>query len=166
MWNSISLNRLQGRGENLQNLITCKIHHTSNGQASIMLTKLLNNKMLTSLRATSRAAARRHASRHVSTFAVAFDIDGVLYRGSDDIAPAKAVIETLRKKNIPVLFLTNGGGLTEALKVKHLGKRLGVNGLKPEQMFQSHTPMKQLDEYKDKLVLAVGKDQAKHILET
>jgi HAD superfamily hydrolase (TIGR01450 family) len=124
-----------------------------------MLNTFLSAGTRTSLRTTSRAAARRHAS----TFAVAFDIDGVLYRGSDDIAPAKAVIETLREKNIPVLFLTNGGGLTEALKVKHLGERLGVDGLEPKQMFQSHTPMKQLDEYKDKLVLAVGKDQAKHI---
>ena len=115
---------------------------------------------------TKQKTNYRHHIHHASTFAVAFDIDGVLYRGSQDISPAKSVIETLQRHNIPVLFLTNGGGTTETNKVQHLGQRLNISNFIPEQMFQSHTPMKHLNEYKDQLVLAVGKDQAKHILET
>jgi ribonucleotide monophosphatase NagD (HAD superfamily) len=108
---------------------------------------------------------RKQAAANASTFAVAFDIDGVLYRGSQDITPAKATILDLQKRNIPILFLTNGGGLTEARKVHLLGERLGIPTLTADQMFQSHTPMKHLNEFKHKLILAVGKNNTKQILE-
>ena len=127
--------------------------------------KQLSSRCTPSLTSPAKTYTRRRA-RAASTYAVAFDIDGVLYRGSQDIASAKSVIEDLQQRNVPVLFLTNGGGLTEAAKVHHLGERLGIPSLTAEQMFQSHTPMKHLEEYKDKLVLAVGKDNAKPILET
>jgi|TARA_B110000091_G_scaffold208898_1_gene249239 ribonucleotide monophosphatase NagD (HAD superfamily) len=115
---------------------------------------------------TRTNALKRTAPRHSSTFAVAFDIDGVLYRGSQDITPAKAVILDLQQRNVPILFLTNGGGLTESDKVQRLGERLGIPTLTADQMLLSHTPMKQLNELKDKLVLAVGKDNAKPILQS
>ena len=106
------------------------------------------------------------ARRHASTFAVVFDIDGVLYRGKQDIEPAARVLRSLAKRNIPHIFMTNGGGLTESEKADRLAARLGEGvDVSAQQMFLSHTPMRELDEYKDKLVLAVGKDQAKTILE-
>lgn len=102
--------------------------------------------------------------RFKSTFAVVFDIDGVLYRGSQDIEPASSVLENLQKRNVPFLFLTNGGGQTEKVKADSLSQRLGFD-IDAKQVFLSHTPMRDLHEYKDKLVLAVGKQNAREVLE-
>jgi len=129
---------------------------------------------ITTISSPFTSPARQHLLQHnraaststsTSSFAVAFDIDGVLYRGSQDIPEAKQVIEQLQQDNIPILFLTNGGGMTEAIKVQKLGERIGVENLESRHMFQSHTPMQQLSQYKNELVLAVGKDNAKPILE-
>ena len=39
---------------------------------------------------------------------------------------AKEVIEHLQKNNIPHVYMTNGGGTTEAAKASAMGKKLGV----------------------------------------
>lgn len=38
---------------------------------------------------------------------IIFDMDGVIYRGSEPINGAKEVIEFLKERKIPFLFLTN-----------------------------------------------------------
>ena len=56
---------------------------------------------------------------------MAFDIDGVLYRGSNVMKDAVAAVNALKARNIPIIFLTNGGGQTEKQRAELLSKRLG-----------------------------------------
>ena len=68
-------------------------------------------------------------ARAMSThsFGVAFDIDGVLYRGSKIIPSAKSTLLRLRKERIPFLLLTNNGGVPYEMKAKQLTKKLDVD---------------------------------------
>ncbi|OZJ03754.1 hypothetical protein BZG36_03055 [Bifiguratus adelaidae] len=97
---------------------------------------------------------------HTKT-AIAFDIDGVLLRGGHVLPEGKRALRMLngenpKKKKVPHVFITNGGGVTEDKRAADLSKKFGVNIL-PSQIVQSHTPMKSLvDKYKDQLVLVVG----------
>lgn len=43
---------------------------------------------------------------------IIFDMDGVIYRGNEPIEGSKDVIEYLKKKNVPFLFLTNNSTKT------------------------------------------------------
>ena len=62
----------------------------------------------------------------------------------------------LQKKGIPFIFLTNGGGLTEAAHIANLEQRLGLS-LNEQQIVQSHTPFHGLKEqYQDKTILVLG----------
>ena len=74
------------------------------------------------------------------------------------------MLENLRKRQVPHIFLTNGGGTTEEVKAENLSQRLGVE-VDPKQIFLSHTPMRDLEDYKDKLVLAVGKGGVQTVLQ-
>ena len=40
------------------------------------------------------------------------DLDGTMYRGSEEIAEAAGFIDKLREKNIPYLFVTNNSSRT------------------------------------------------------
>jgi ribonucleotide monophosphatase NagD (HAD superfamily) len=64
--------------------------------------------------------------RRMSTFGVAFDIDGVLYRGTRVIPSAKFALLALRERKIPFVLLTNGGGATYAEKAAIVTDRVGV----------------------------------------
>jgi ribonucleotide monophosphatase NagD (HAD superfamily) len=44
------------------------------------------------------------------------DIDGVLLRGRKEIPRTKTALETIKRLNIPLCCLTNGGGSTEQVK--------------------------------------------------
>ncbi|OTB09086.1 hypothetical protein M426DRAFT_51357 [Hypoxylon sp. CI-4A] len=91
-----------------------------------------------------------------SDIAFAFDIDGVLLKGTKPIPRASEAIELLQALEIPFIFLTNGGGHTEAAHVNQLGKRLGLT-LDARQFVQSHTPFQDLvPEYGGKTVLVLG----------
>jgi ribonucleotide monophosphatase NagD (HAD superfamily) len=86
----------------------------------------------------------------------AFDIDGVLIRGKTPVPGAREALLLLHKLGIPFIFLTNGGGRTEAEHVNLLADRLSLP-LHEEQFIQSHTPFHDLVElYKEKTVLAIG----------
>ncbi|KAL9642752.1 hypothetical protein ABK040_009829 [Willaertia magna] len=93
--------------------------------------------------------------------AFAFDIDGVLLRGQTAIEGAKETIISLKKKNIPFVCLTNGGGFLEEKKCESVNEILGLNTLQykiePNQMILSHTPFQDLvPQYINSNVLIVG----------
>lgn len=88
--------------------------------------------------------------------AFAFDIDGVLVKGATALPGASDVISTLQENDIPFIFLTNGGGLTEEAHTERLAMRLGIP-LDSHQFVQSHTPYKDLvDRYADRPILVLG----------
>lgn len=90
---------------------------------------------------------------------VAIDIDGVLLRGSKVLPRARDALERLQDASVPFVFVTNGGGKTEADKALELSKRLQLD-VRVEQVLLSHTPMKDLAaEYSDKRVLILGQDR-------
>ncbi|EGZ26648.1 hypothetical protein PHYSODRAFT_551897 [Phytophthora sojae] len=116
------------------------------------------------VRSLSRRSARAYsvasdASRVASSapsFGIAFDIDGVLIRGGHELLKAKRVLQSLREKSVPHIFLTNGGGCMEEEKAKNLSKVLDLP-INPEHMILSHTPMREIAEtYGDKRVLILG----------
>ncbi|EFX06139.1 phosphatidyl synthase [Grosmannia clavigera kw1407] len=101
------------------------------------------------------------ASEEVAdTFAFAFDIDGVLVRGGTPIPEAIEAMKMLNGENeygirVPYIFLTNGGGKTEAERCVDLSDQLQVE-VSPGQFICGHTPMRELaDKYRG-AVLVVG----------
>lgn len=88
--------------------------------------------------------------------AFAFDIDGVLVRSKTALPGASESLRLLQESKIPFIFLTNGGGLTEADHVALVGQRLGLQ-LEEEQFIQSHTPFRAVvPELADKTILVLG----------
>jgi len=69
-----------------------------------------------SLKTFSRMFSKVISNKERSTPALAFDVDGVLLRGPNPIPGAREALEKLRKKKIPFMLLTNGGGSIEADK--------------------------------------------------
>lgn len=95
------------------------------------------------------------------TIAFAFDIDGVLVKGKEPIPGASQALQKLQRNNIPFIFLTNGGGLTEADHVARLAQRLCLP-LSVDQFVQSHTPYHDLVPlYDSKPILVLGGDGQK-----
>ncbi|KAI0006857.1 HAD-superfamily hydrolase [Xylariaceae sp. FL0662B] len=92
------------------------------------------------------------------SFAFAFDIDGVLVRGGRAIPEAIQAMKVLNGENeygikIPYIFLTNGGGKTEAERCNDLSKQLQVS-ISPAQFICGHTPMSEMaDKYNTVLVV-------------
>ncbi|KAI1250756.1 hypothetical protein MGN70_007814 [Eutypa lata] len=100
--------------------------------------------------------ANEASSSSSSRIAFAFDIDGVLVKGTHPIPGAQAVLRKLQDKKIPFILLTNSGGHTEEAHVARLGQRLGL-ALDPRQFVQSHTPYLDLvPRYRDETILALG----------
>lgn len=87
----------------------------------------------------------RFLSSASSKSAFVFDIDGVLIRGNKPIPQAKTALDLLTQEKVPFLLLTNGGGVTEKKRAEFLSDKLGVE-LSPNQLVQSHTPLKILGE--------------------
>ncbi|ERT01319.1 uncharacterized protein SPSK_07481 [Sporothrix schenckii 1099-18] len=93
-------------------------------------------------------------------FAFAFDIDGVLVRGGRPIPEAVEAMKVLNGDNkygirVPYIFLTNGGGKTEAERCVDLSAQLELE-VSPGQFICGHTPMRELaDQYRG-AVLVVG----------
>ncbi|CDK26794.1 unnamed protein product [Kuraishia capsulata CBS 1993] len=95
----------------------------------------------------------------VASYAFAFDIDGVIVKGPNTIPEAKEAMRMLNGENpynvkVPYIFVTNGGGRDEEARSKDLSDRLGVEITK-DQVIQGHTPMKDLVDVYDN-VLVVG----------
>ncbi|CAJ2503070.1 Uu.00g104640.m01.CDS01 [Anthostomella pinea] len=94
-----------------------------------------------------------------NSFAFAFDIDGVLIRGGRVIPEAIQAMKVLNGENeygirIPYIFLTNGGGKSEAERCNDLSKQLEVE-ISPAQFICGHTPMSEMAS-KHNTVLVVG----------
>ncbi|KAL7623576.1 hypothetical protein AAE478_007259 [Parahypoxylon ruwenzoriense] len=93
------------------------------------------------------------------SFAFAFDIDGVLVRGGRPIPEAIQAMKVLNGDNqygikVPYIFLTNGGGKTEAERCSDLSRQLDVE-ISPAQFICGHTPMSEMAS-KYNTVLVVG----------
>ncbi|GKT96384.1 HAD-superfamily subfamily IIA hydrolase [Colletotrichum tofieldiae] len=70
-------------------------------------------------------------------------IDGVLLHVAKPIPGAAESLRYLNDNNIPFILLTNGGGKPEAVRVKDLSEKLGVE-LSVDNFVQSHTPFQEL----------------------
>ena len=119
-----------------------------------------------SIRPTSIPMPAAYGSRG-EDFGFAFDIDGVIYKSGQLCPGAKDAMSYLHKNNIPFIFLTNGGGKTEAVRAKDMSEKLGIPIL-AEQFIQAHTPFKKFaPEYEDKVVLVMGGvgDECRHVAE-
>ncbi|KAH8198981.1 hypothetical protein TruAng_006858 [Truncatella angustata] len=82
------------------------------------------------------------------SFAFAFDIDGVLIRGGRAIPEAVEAMKVLNGKNeygikIPYIFLTNGGGKSEAERCRDLSKQMEID-ISTAQFICGHTPMSEM----------------------
>lgn len=93
------------------------------------------------------------------SFAFAFDIDGVLVRGGRPIPEAIQAMKVLNGENkygikVPYIFLTNGGGKTEAERCSDLSRQLDIE-ISPAQFICGHTPMSEMAN-KYNTVLVVG----------
>jgi ribonucleotide monophosphatase NagD (HAD superfamily) len=65
-------------------------------------------------------------STHSRAKLQAFDIDGVLIRGKEEIPGATQVLQKLTALHVPFVFVTNGGGCTEAHKAAELSVRFSI----------------------------------------
>lgn len=97
--------------------------------------------------------------QRVASYAFAFDIDGVIVRGPETIPEAREALKMLNGENkynikVPYIFVTNGGGRSEAARCKDLSTRLGME-VTEDQVIQGHTPMKDLVDV-HKTVMVVG----------
>ncbi|XP_044509145.1 uncharacterized protein YKR070W-like isoform X2 [Mangifera indica] len=98
-----------------------------------------------------------------SSFGIAFDIDGVVLRGSVPIGGSPQALKRLYGHSgslkVPFLFLTNGGGIPESRRAVELSQLLGVNIL-TWQVVQGHSPFKNLlKRFENELIVATGKGE-------
>lgn len=106
--------------------------------------------------------------QRVASYAFAFDIDGVIVRGPETIPEARDALKMLNGENkynikVPYIFITNGGGKSEATRCKDLSNRLGIE-VREDQVIQGHTPMKDLiTVYKNVLVVGGVGDTCRKI---
>eukprot|EP00249_Psilotum_nudum_P007085 c20299_g1_i1 orf=494-1531(-) len=104
-------------------------------------------------------------------FGIAFDIDGVLLRGSKPIDGATRALRQLywdavkpSQMKIPFVFLTNGGGVSETIKASDLSEQFGVKII-PQQVLLGHTPFKTLVNcFQNEWILAVGKGEPANVM--
>jgi ribonucleotide monophosphatase NagD (HAD superfamily) len=78
-----------------------------------------------------------------------FSIDGVLYQGGTRIPGAREMLSKIRSKDVRYVFLTNGGGHHEDVKVSSLMKRLEFprdDDVIQGRVILSHTPMRGWDD--------------------
>lgn len=99
--------------------------------------------------------------KKLSKFGIFFDVDGVLRKGLRPIKGAKESIINLRKRDIPMNIITNGGGDLEKDRAEGLNKLLNINEneykIKEKELIMSHTPFKKfLPSHKDKLIYVSG----------
>ncbi|EPE05217.1 phosphatidyl synthase [Ophiostoma piceae UAMH 11346] len=121
---------------------------------------------------TEVATPRNPSEEEVAdNFAFAFDIDGVLVRGGNPIPEAIEAMKMLNGENeygirVPYIFLTNGGGKTEAERCGDLSKQLELE-VSPGQFICGHTPMRELvDKYRGAVLVIGGEgEKCRHVAE-
>lgn len=121
--------------------------------------------------ATSPPSQAADEGDHVAdSFAFAFDIDGVLVRGGRAIPEAIQAMKVLNGENewgmkIPYIFLTNGGGKTEAERCGDLSAQLEVD-ISPAQFICGHTPMSEMaSQYETVLVVGGEGEKCRTVAE-
>ncbi|KAK8157246.1 HAD-like domain-containing protein [Phyllosticta citrichinensis] len=103
-------------------------------------------------------------------YAYAFDIDGVLIRGGKVIPEAIEAMKMLNGENeygikVPYIFVTNGGGKTEAERCLQLSKQLEIE-VSPGQFICGHTPMREMaSKYGAVLVVGGEGEKCRHVAE-
>jgi len=103
-------------------------------------------------------------------YAYAFDIDGVLIRGGEVIPEAIEAMKVLNGENeygvkVPYIFVTNGGGKTEAERCLQLSNQLELE-ISPGQFICGHTPMREMAEkYNTVLVVGGEGEKCRHVAE-
>ena len=91
--------------------------------------------------------------------AVALDVDGVILKGGKLINGAEQAIRELSIRNIPFIFITNGGGMEEAAKAFELSKKLNTT-ITADQVLLCHTPFRSLvSKYEKSRILVIGRDE-------
>jgi len=89
----------------------------------------------------------------------ALDIDGVILRGERALPGAAEALRLLRSHDVPFVFITNGGGISEMRKAQELQSIIGADAgeIVEEQVIVSHSPLKQLvGKFGDKRLLVLG----------
>ncbi|KPA86525.1 putative mitochondrial hypothetical protein [Leptomonas pyrrhocoris] len=87
---------------------------------------------------------------------IVMDIDGVVHRGHQLVRGADTAVQHLVMLRIPFVFLTNGGGKSEAEKAEELATLLGCP-IQPSQVLMAHSPMRLLvPEFGQQRVVVVG----------
>ena len=79
----------------------------------------------------------------MGSYAIVFDIDGVLMKDKVAIPGASEALATLAARGVPTIFVSNGGGRTEEERAAELSRVLGAT-VAAEQMVLPHTPMRAL----------------------
>jgi HAD superfamily hydrolase (TIGR01456 family) len=102
--------------------------------------------MSKAFRRTPFRAFLQTASPSERSVGYVFDIDGVLLRGAKVLPAALSAMRLLHDSTsgsyrVPVVFLTNGGGHTEAKRAEKLSDLLSVP-VSPSQVILSHSPMR------------------------
>jgi HAD superfamily hydrolase (TIGR01456 family) len=109
------------------------------------------------------ALSRDRTHRWKGTYAIAFDLDGVMYCGRSVVPQSKYALTALEERGIPWIFLTNGGGVTEEEKASALSLKLS-HPIDHRRLQQAHTPLRTLvPHYRDRLILAFGSAGAKNV---
>lgn len=130
------------------------LHNSSSFRKVDSLAKLSRNSSI-----IRRARKLVIDHERVASYAFCFDIDGVILRGPNTIPEAVEAMRLLNGHNkyrikVPSIFVTNGGGKPESQRSEDLSKRLECT-ITPDQIIQGHTPMKDLVDVYD-TVLVVG----------
>lgn len=91
------------------------------------------------------------------------DIDGVIYRSKQIIPGSDEAIQRLKQLKIPFVFMTNGGGVTEAAKARELSGLLNCE-IDSSQIVLCHSPMRYLaPHYRHSNVLIAGGAECENI---
>ncbi|KAF4595291.1 phosphatidyl synthase [Ophiocordyceps camponoti-floridani] len=104
------------------------------------------------------------------SYVFAFDIDGVLVRGGNAIPEAIEAMKVLNGENeygthVPHIFVTNGGGKTEAERCADLSAQLKTD-IKPGQFICGHTPMREMaDRYRTVLIVGGEGEKCRTVAE-
>ncbi|KAL0298632.1 UNVERIFIED_CONTAM: Haloacid dehalogenase-like hydrolase domain-containing 5 [Sesamum radiatum] len=97
--------------------------------------------------AASLRSVPKQLCNSFSSFGIAFDVDGVILRGTTPIGNSRRALRRLYDDsgamNTPFLFLTNGGGIPESRRASELSDLLGVKIL-ASQVVQGHSPFRTL----------------------
>ncbi|PBJ73347.1 hypothetical protein BCY84_14388 [Trypanosoma cruzi cruzi] len=94
---------------------------------------------------------------------IVLDIDGVVYRSHKLIEGSDTAIRKMTELRIPLLFMTNGGGISEEEKARELSQLVGCE-IDSSQILLAHTPMQLLAPmYKNQNVLVVGNPRSAEV---